>query len=370
MTTVQLQKIDQSFGPLKVLRALDLRVESGQYLVLLGASGGGKTTTLRVLAGLQRPDSGAVLLDEVDVTAKPPRSRDVSMVFQHDALYPHLTVERSLAFALKKKIPRGDIARRVADAARMAGIDSLLNRYPHHLSGGQLRRAAIAKAIARQSGLRLLDEPLSSLDAAARESLQSDILRWHRSLGGTTIHVTHDGQEAMRMADRIAVLSDGRIDQCDTAKAVYEVPATLAVARAIGSPPMQCFEADCDRGACRLNDAIFPNDSDGSTEAFCRLQVRDESVSRVVIAVRPESLAIHSRAPDAGMRGIGIPGRLQHAALVGREQMLTVESDGHSITALTDRSFNAKLGEQVWVSAHSDNLHVFDSGSGRRLELA
>ncbi|MEM8668705.1 MAG: ABC transporter ATP-binding protein [Planctomycetota bacterium] len=355
MTSVQLQKIDQSSGRLKVLRELDLNVESGQYLVLLGASGGGKTTILRIIAGLQAPDSGSVQLGDEDVTRIAPRSRNVAMVFQHDALYPHLTVDGSIRLALKKIFSRTEVDRRVSETARLTGIESFLDRYPHHLSGGQLRRAAIAKALARESGLRLLDEPLSSLDGEARESLQDDILQWHRALGGTTIHVTHDGQEAMRMADKIAVLQDGRIVQVGDPVEIYRQPQTLAVARAIGSPTIQCFEVDTspDSGPCVLKDVGVALNAEPPTH---------DKVEWVV-AVRPESLkVVDTESDDAHQDAIRIPGVLQRRANLGRDVMLTIRCGEKRVTAIArSAAADLEIGDPVYVCAETAHLHWFEA---------
>ncbi|MDG2222714.1 MAG: ABC transporter ATP-binding protein [Rubripirellula sp.] len=360
MTSVHLQKIDQSFGRLNVLRGLDFRVESGQYLVLLGASGGGKTTTLRIIAGLQAPTRGAVFLDGVDVAALPPRSRDVAMVFQHDSLYPHKTVAGSLQFGLKSSLGRSGKAKRVTEAARLTGIESLLDRYPHHLSGGQLRRAAIAKAVARQGGVRLLDEPLSSLDAQAREGLQADLLRWHRSLGGTTIHVTHDGQEAMRMADVIGVLNNGHIDQCAAPDQIYRDPKTLAVARAIGTPTIQCFEACFCAGKWMIQE---------ESQASVDLSIAAE-LNEIVLAVRPEGLRVESSEVGHQSRyPLRIPGRLQRCSFSGRDLVISVQCGRQTVTAVhaIDAQFSAQPGDDVWVCGEQQDLLVFDAATGNRV---
>lgn len=352
MTSVQLQKIDLSFGPAPVLRGLDFLAESGQYVVLLGESGGGKTTTLRIIAGLQQPDAGTVLLGGRDVSALPPRSRDLAMVFQQDALYPHLTVAGSIRFALKGRVKPTEIEQRVASAAELTGIQSLLDRYPHHLSGGQLRRAAIAKAIARQSGVRLLDEPLASLDGQARESLQQDIVRWHRSLGGTTIHVTHDGQEAMRMADVIAVLSEGQVDQCDTPNNVFEQPATLAVARSIGSPTIQCFDAEVRDGKCKL----LHHDS-----AECRFTI-DRSDGECILAIRPESFQV--KCVESPQRDFSLSGSLQRCDHVNGALHLSVQCGLQMVVAVASADTPVPaVGDRIWLTADRGDVHVFGERS-------
>jgi ABC-type sugar transport system ATPase subunit len=364
MTSVHLQKIDQAFGRAHVLRGLDFQVESGQYLVLLGASGGGKTTTLRIIAGLQKPTRGKVLLDGEDVGALPPRSRDLAMVFQHDTMYPHKTLAGSIQFGLKKSLGRNEKERRVAEAARLTGIEAFLDRYPHHLSGGQLRRAAIAKAVARQSSVRLLDEPLSSLDGQAREQLQADLLRWHRSLGGTTIHVTHDGQEAMRMADVIAVLNGGQIDQCAGPDEIYRDPKTLAVARAIGTPTIQCFEACFRAGKWMIQ-------NEGQTSSDLSIAAARE---KIVIAIRPEALRVESTESDPhGRYAVRIAGRLQRCSFSGRDQVISVQCGEQTVTAVQainpelSAQLSAQPGDEVWVCGQQQDLLIFDAATEERV---
>ena len=251
MTHVQLKKIFQRFAGHSVLDGLDLSVESGEYVVLVGPSGCGKTTTLRVIAGLHTPDQGEVFFDGKCVNRVAPRNRDVAMVFQNDGLYPHLTVGESIRFALKGKLSPGEIRSRWIQAVALTQIEAILDRFPSRLSGGELRRAAIAKSIARRTSIRLLDEPLSALDAPVRYGLQDDILRWHKTVPGTSIHVTHDGQEALRMADRIAVMEAGSIVQFATPQEVYAHPRTVSVSQAFGSPPINLIRSAVGAGQGR-----------------------------------------------------------------------------------------------------------------------
>ncbi len=360
MTSVQLHKIDQSFGDTSVLRGLDLQVESGQYAVLLGESGGGKTTALRVIAGLQAPIGGNVLLGGKDVTATPPRARDVAMVFQHDVLYPHLTVADSIRFALSGRMGRVEIANRVSEAAKLTGVTPLLDRYPHHLSGGELRRAAIAKAIARRSGVRLLDEPLASLDGQARESLQEDIVDWHRRLGGTTIHVTHDAGEAMRMGDVIAVLNQGRIDQCAPPEQIYRRPETLAVARAIGSPTIQCFEAVARSDQWEISD---------HASALLRLSL-PPAAGPSILAARPEAITVKPLGqcgPDGA--ALRLEGIMKDCKLVQRELLLTVQCGDRTVLSIrpAEAGSPAQPGDPVELCVQVNDLHLFDL-NGRRVK--
>lgn len=234
MSAVQLSEICLGFDKGEVLRGLNLAVESGEYVVVLGASGCGKTSLLRMVAGLIRPTSGTIFFDGVDMSAVPARRRGVALVPQHAGLYPHLSVGRSIGLGIQEKLCQADREHRIREAARIVEIESELDRLPEQLSGGQLRRAAVAKAIASRSRVRLLDEPLSAIDANLRFQIERDLLRLHQETPGVTIHVTHDGAEARRLADRLAVIEDGKIAQCDSPEKVLAQPASPAVAAALG----------------------------------------------------------------------------------------------------------------------------------------
>ena len=228
--------------------ALDLGIEDGEFLVLVGPSGCGKSTSLRMLAGLEEVDAGSIRIGDRDVTALPPKSRDIAMVFQNYALYPHMTVAHNMGFALKiSGVPKDEIRRRVLSAARVLDLEEFLDRKPKALSGGQRQRVAMGRAIVRQPRAFLMDEPLSNLDAKLRVSTRTQIAALQRRLGVTTVYVTHDQVEAMTMGDRIAVMKDGVLQQCDSPRAVYERPANAFVAGFIGSPPMNLCQTAADR---------------------------------------------------------------------------------------------------------------------------
>ncbi|MEO1526291.1 MAG: ABC transporter ATP-binding protein [Planctomycetota bacterium] len=234
--------ISYRFGPTRVLEGLNLTVHDGEYLVLLGASGCGKTTLLRIIGGFARPESGVVRFGDADVTRQPPRNRDVAYVPQSDGLYPHLSIRQSMELGLADRVKKYERLDRIRLAAKLVEIDALLERRPDQLSGGQLRRAAVAKAIARRASVRLLDEPLSALDAQLRFRVEEDLRRLHQSYPGVTIHVTHDGREAMRLADRIAVISDGKIAQIDSSGQVFKCPCSPEVAAALGASPFRTLD--------------------------------------------------------------------------------------------------------------------------------
>ena len=239
MTTVKITKLEKSYGGVPALRGVDLEVQDGEFVVLVGPSGCGKSTLLRMIAGLEDISGGTIAIDDEIVNDMRPRDRNVAMVFQDYALYPHMTVEKNIGFALRaRKIPENEIATRVGVATRMLGIESLLKRYPRQLSGGQRQRVAIGRAVVRDARLFLFDEPLSNLDAQLRDEMRAEIKRLHQELDRTMIYVTHDQIEAMTLADRIVLLRDGIIEQQGSPLDLYERPASKFVAGFLGSPKM------------------------------------------------------------------------------------------------------------------------------------
>ena len=353
MSSVELKKIGHSFGSGEVLRELNLAIESGHYVVLLGPSGCGKTTILRMIAGLQSPDRGSIWIDGKSVGAVSPLHRDVSMVFQGNSLYPHLTVRQSIRFALKGKLSSAEIDEREKEAVGLTKINSILDRLPKGLSGGELRRAAIARAIARRCSVRLLDEPLSALDVAVRRELQADILQWHAATPGTSIHVTHDGSEAVRMADRIAVLDRGRVVQFATPNEIYAAPQTLSAAMSIGTPAMNLIPAslrdghlDCQVAGMTLVNGLRVSGSD----------------RKVWLGVRAEDLDSRNLANAA----IQTRSQVRDCRRIGGE--LHLRLSGQSIVAIVPE---LDLGEvkQVCLSVSCDAMHCFDATSGERLSL-
>ena len=370
MSAVRLQQISHRFGSREILRDLDLEIDAGEYVVLLGPSGCGKTTTLRIIAGLQIPDAGEVLIGGVAVDSVPPRERDVAMVFQQDGLYPHLTVSESIEFALRGRCSSDERRSRVAEAVELTRIDEILDRYPGTLSGGELRRAAIAKAIARRASVRLLDEPLSALDASARHLLQDDLLRWHGAVPGTTIHVTHDGQEAMRMADRIAVIDQGQVAQFGSPSALYARPASVAVARAIGVPPINLVEASVAGGEIRARD--------GQVTIDTKLDGPDRDL---LVGFRPEAISLDQRewgqgarqeGPGAEAGGLTVRGRVTRQQIVQRDVHLSIGINGGQLRGVVPpESTDDNLeGTETGWTVQQRELHLFDAETGRRIDAS
>jgi multiple sugar transport system ATP-binding protein len=270
MSTVETRAITKVFSGVRAVRGIDLLAREGEFLVLVGPSGCGKTTLMRMIAGLEEPTSGEVLIGARDVTNLPPRARNIAMVFQSYALYPHLSVYRNIAFPLRaQRVDRKEIVRRVHWAAAMFHIEHLLNRRPRQLSGGERQRAALARAVVRQPDAFLLDEPLSNLDAKLRTLARDELRLFQRSIGTTTIYVTHDQVEAMGLGDRIVVLSEGRIRQIGTPAEIYREPADTFVATFMGSPPMNLVESDGVLLGFRPEDLAEKSSvSDGATISF------------------------------------------------------------------------------------------------------
>ena len=278
MAGVEFDRVTKVFpGPVVAVDGLTLGAADGEFLILVGPSGCGKSTALRMVAGLERVSDGEVRIGDRLVNDLPPRDRDVAMVFQNYALYPHMTVERNLAFGLRqRRMPRTEIRRRVAEVSRMLGLDELLGRRPGQLSGGQRQRVAMGRALVREPEVFLLDEPLSNLDAKLRVQMRSELKRLHARVGVTTIYVTHDQVEAITLGDRIAVLSDGVLQQAGAPQDVYDDPANLFVAGFIGSPPMNLLQANAGGGRVSVGDVEL----DGVPAAE----------GPVIVGIRPEGL--------------------------------------------------------------------------------
>jgi multiple sugar transport system ATP-binding protein len=331
--------------------ALNLDIEDGEVMVLVGPSGSGKTTALRMLAGLEEVDAGAILIGERDVTDLQPKQRDISMVFQNYALYPYLTVAANIGFPLRvAKVRKEEREKRVLEVARLLGLEEYLERKPAQLSGGQRQRVAMGRAIVRLPSVFLMDEPLSNLDAKLRVQMRADIAALQADFGITTVYVTHDQAEAMTLGHRVAVLRDGRLQQCGPPRELYERPVNVFVAGFIGSPAMNlCPVPLGSNGSVSLGgvDVRVPAQVDGD---------------RLVVGLRPESLEL---APD------GIPARVEVVEDIGADAFVfcAAEVGGESarLVARTEARKAPQQGEQVALRPRADEAHLFDPGSGERL---
>jgi len=344
---VRLEGVVKRHGATTVLHGIDLTIEPGEFFVLLGPSGSGKTTTLRILAGLESVSAGRVLMDGADVTAQEPGARDVAMVFQSYALYPHMTVAQNIGFPLKMVgTNAAEIERAAAAAAAKVGIGHLLLRKPSQLSGGQQQRCALARAIVRQPRLFLLDEPLSNLDAKLRLETRLELHRLQRSLGATTVYVTHDQEEAMTLADRIAVFMDGRIVQVGTPREIYSKPKTIAVAAFIGTPPMNLIPGTWHGDAVTIAGHRLP------------LASATSNPREVMLGVRPSDLRI---VPD------GLKARVERIEDLGDSSIVTFMAGDRPLKLKSDRLQSVEEGEDVLLGFGPDTAHLFDPNSGDRL---
>jgi multiple sugar transport system ATP-binding protein len=329
------------------LSGIDLEIEPGEFFALLGPSGSGKTTTLRILAGLEPPDAGRVLQDGEDVTDREPGERDVAMVFQSYALYPHMSVHDNIAFPLRMiATPRREIEQAVRDAAAKVRIEHLLARRPGQLSGGQQQRCALARAIVRKPRLFLLDEPLSNLDAKLRLETRVELRKLQRALGVTTVYVTHDQEEAMTIADRIAIFMDGRVVQVGRPQDIHAQPASAAVAGFIGSPPMNLLDAEVRAGVLHVAGVALSLDG---------RRVRDGAVA---LGVRPGALHIAAT---------GLPARVDLIEDLGDTTIVDVDIAGQLVKVRMDHRPAVREGERIHVAFAPAAAHLFDRESGARV---
>ena len=355
MATVEFREVTKRFDDVVAVDALSLAIADGEFMVLVGPSGCGKTTALRMVAGLEAATDGEIAIGGRVVNHESPGRRDIAMVFQNYALYPHMTVERNIGFGLRqRRMPRAQIAARVREVSGLLGLDELLKRKPAQLSGGQRQRVAMGRALARHPQAFLLDEPLSNLDAKLRTQLRAELKRIHRLLPTTSIYVTHDQVEAMTLGDRIAVMAHGRIQQLGAPQDVYDHPANLFVAGFIGSPPMNLLPAS-------LRDGVL-------TSGSLRM-ARAGNAGEVVLGVRPEALA----PVTVGGGGPEIELVVDVVEPLGSEVMvhgLVDGGNGHSPTAVTARlpaGARPASGERLRLGFDPAAAHVFDAAGGGAL---
>jgi multiple sugar transport system ATP-binding protein len=387
MAQIQFSHVTKLYGDTPAVRDLNLEVGEGEFVVLVGPSGCGKTTALRMVAGLEEITDGEIRIGDSVVNDLPPRDRDIAMVFQNYALYPHKTVFENLAFGLRmRKVPKDEQRRRVEEIAQKLGLADLLSRRPSQLSGGQRQRVAMGRAIVREPKAFLMDEPLSNLDAKLRVQMRAEIARIQKALAVTTLYVTHDQVEAMTMGDRVAVMRDGVLQQVDAPQRLYDAPANLFVASFVGSPPMNLFEATVEVDGTQLVFGETRLDLGGRT-------LREQNGRRIVVGIRPEEVREAS-----GWDGARIRGRVLLVEALGAEQLvhievaakpleradlvdaaaqppgpsLGVEDLERSVTLLGrfDRHLLLSPGEAVEVALDPRLLHFFDLETGLALPAA
>jgi multiple sugar transport system ATP-binding protein len=355
MASVSIRHVDKAFGSTVVMKGIDLEVADGEFVVLVGASGCGKSTLLRMIAGLEPITAGEIAIGGERVNELEPRERDIAMVFQSYALYPHLNVRGNLAFSLElRKTPAAEIEAQTARTAGVLDLAQLLERFPRQLSGGQRQRVAMGRAIVRNPRVFLFDEPLSNLDAKLRIAMRTEIRALHQRLGATSVYVTHDQVEAMTMADRMVVMNDGRIEQIGAPLEVYDRPATLYVARFIGAPSINVFEGCVEAGG-----------------AQARLRTRGgqylwlpassaEPGRELSAALRPEHLAIVADGP--------LRGTVSVVENLGHETYVYVDTADGRLCVLAGRHLRLPPGAPVTLAPALEALHLFDAASGQRID--
>jgi len=362
MAKVLIEKMTKYFGAVKAVDDLTIEVQDGEFLVLLGPSGCGKTTTLEIVAGLQKQSAGHIYIGGRLVDEVPPKDRDVAMVFQSYALYPHMTVFDNIAFPLKlRRRPREEIVEAVTEAAQMLGLSELLGRKPKELSGGQMQRAALGRAIVRQPQVFLMDEPLSNLDAKLRVQMRAELKRLQRELGITTLYVTHDQVEAMTMGDRVAVLNVGWLQQLASPEEIYARPANTFVAGFIGSPPMNFLPCRYREEDGRPVLDLVECNLDLPAELVGRLEKKPVP-DRLILGIRPKHVLVH-REPVPG----AVVAEVRLLQPMGSEVIATLKVGDKTLTAeafsgwMVDEGFSVAAGEMVWVTLDQNKLHLFDS---------
>jgi multiple sugar transport system ATP-binding protein len=378
MAGIHLEEVRKTFGGVTAVDGVSLEIADGEFLVLVGPSGCGKSTLLRMIAGLELVTDGQISIGERDVTDLAPKDRDIAMVFQTYALYPHMTVRQNLGYGLKaRRTAKPEIARRVAEVAELLGLGDLLERKPAQLSGGQRQRVAMGRAIVREPQAFLLDEPLSNLDAKLRVGMRASLSQLHRRLGVTTVYVTHDQVEAMTLGQRVAVMRNGRILQVDTPHSLYAEPRDLFVAGFIGSPAMNLVEATIEGGTVRFGQYTIPLPTENALpDGPVVLGIRPESFEDASLATGLPSIdAVAEVLEDLGSDAhlfFTVAARSITAEVLeaGDDARGLIDSGGALFTARINARTAARVGERIPLAVDPRTFHFFDGETGLRLEPA
>jgi multiple sugar transport system ATP-binding protein len=360
MATVTFEHVNKLYGDFHAVQDLNLEIGDGEFMVLVGPSGCGKTTSLRMIAGLEEISSGSLRIGDRVVNDIAPKDRDIAMVFQSYALYPHMSVRDNLAFGLKlRKVPKAEIERRVNEAAETIQLQKLLERKPKELSGGQRQRVALGRAIVREPAVFLMDEPLSNLDAKLRVQTRAEIARLHQRLKTTVVYVTHDQVEAMTMGQRIAVMSEGILMQVGTPQQLYDHPANKFVAGFIGSPAMNFVDV-------QVNDGKLQGPGDWAIPVPPRAREAVAAGHQIVAGFRPEHLEIGEPGPDNG----SFQARADVVEYLGNEELLHVNAAEQDVVAIVDSDHRVRPGDIVQLLIPLEKLHLFDRESGETIAQA
>ncbi len=366
MAQIQLKNVTKRFGKVVAVNNLSLEIKDKEFLVLLGPSGCGKTTTLRSIAGLETIDEGEIYIDGKLVNNLRASDRDIAFVFQLYALYPHLTAYKNISFPLEtQKVPKKEIDRRVREVARILKIEHILNKKPSSLSGGDMQRVALGRAMVRRPKAFLMDEPIGTLDAKFREIMRTELKRLHIDIGATTVYVTHDQVEAMSMGDRIAIMNEGVLQQVGKPSEVYNNPKNLFVANFIGSPGMNFLDVVCRKDGDSIN-AVLKSDNSVvfklSTSRCKFLLEKGWMGSDIVLGIRPEWITISGNKIDGS-----VPGEIYVIEPLGASKIYDVKIGNDIVKVRTPIDFQSKIGDRVWVTLDEDNLHFFDKKSGESI---
>jgi multiple sugar transport system ATP-binding protein len=354
MASVDIRGVKKAYGATQVIHGVDIQIHDGEFVILVGPSGCGKSTLLRMIAGLENITGGEIAIGDRVVNDVPPKERDIAMVFQNYALYPHMTVADNMAFSMKlRNAPKEEINQRVTKAAGILGLENLLDRYPRQLSGGQRQRVAMGRAIVRDPQVFLFDEPLSNLDAKLRVQMRTEIKELHQRLKTTTVYVTHDQIEAMTMADKIVVMHDGIVEQMGAPLDLYDRPANLFVAGFIGSPSMNFIQgsvdADGKAGITSQKGAHLPLGKLGAAKAG----------QAVVYGIRPEHIHLSDQGVDAEVVVV---------EPTGSETQVVVRLKGEELICVFRERISAKPGETIKILPDPNLVHLFDAGTGKRID--
>ncbi|KLO24609.1 MULTISPECIES: ABC transporter ATP-binding protein [unclassified Marinitoga] len=364
MATIELKNLKKYFGNVKAVDDISLKVNDGEFVVFLGPSGCGKTTTLLMLAGIYKPTEGEILFDDQIVNEVPPKDREIGMVFQSYALYPHMTLYENIAFPLQaKKMSKEEIDKKVRSVTKNLDIGKLLDRKPNQISGGQQQRVAIARALVKEPKILLFDEPLSNLDAALRAYMRAEIKKLQHDLGITSVYVTHDQIEAMTMADRIAVFNKGKLMQFDSPDKIYNQPKNLFVAKFVGTPSMNIIDVEI----IRINGNIYIKIDEDT-----RIKIEDKTIkakiekiekSNVLLGLRPEDIKIKFKKENVNT----FKSKVYILEPLGREIIYNIKLGNNIFKIISDEKYNLKLDEEIYLDFPEKEFHLFDKESGKNL---
>lgn len=364
MAKIELKNLKKYFGNVKAVDDVSLNINDGEFVVFLGPSGCGKTTTLLMLAGIYKPTSGEILFDDQLVNEVPPKDREIGMVFQSYALYPHMTLYENIAFPLlAKKMPKDIIDKKIRDVTKNLDIGKLLDRKPNQISGGQQQRVAIARALVKEPKILLFDEPLSNLDAALRAYMRAEIKKLQHDLGITSVYVTHDQVEAMTMADRIAVFNKGKLMQFDTPNNIYNEPKNVFVAKFVGTPSMNILDVEIENLHNRIfikieKDILFEIEDENMKNKIEKINTK-----KVVMGIRPEDIKISFKKENNN----SFRSKVYILEPLGREIIYNIKLGNNIFRIISDEKYDLKLEETVYLTFPKIGFHLFDKESGKNL---